>query len=208
MVKVGGRLAARWLGVALAALPLGACGTIVSTTPWFAPSASAPQLLPGVWRAESPGPCDVDDKKPVQTWPTCAFGVVVGARTLTLYEHDDKGQLKPQTVSYVLGAGDPVILQLDDTTAKPPLYEYAWLTPLRRDAKGRIVEARGGGIGCGGRSSMGPDNQTANYPGVTTQSDGCRAGTLAALKGAAKASVGDTDPKDIGQVRWLRAGDR
>ena len=202
------RLAARWLGVALAVLPLGACNTIVSSKPWFQPAAGGPQLLPGVWRADSEAPCDLDEKQPVQTWPTCAFGVVVTASTLTLYEHDDKGQVKPQTVPYVLGAGEPVILQLDDTTANPPQYEYAWLTPLRRDAKGRIVELRGGGIGCGGRSSVGPDNQVANYPGVTTQNGACMAGTLAALRAAARASVGDTEPKDIAHVSWLRAGDR
>ena len=121
MAKDGGwRRDARWLGMVLAALPLCACNTIVSSKPWFGDAPGAPQLREGVWRADSEKPCDFDEKKPVQTWPACAFGVVVGASDLTLYERDDKGQVKPSTVSYVLAAGDPVILQLDDTTAKPP----------------------------------------------------------------------------------------
>jgi hypothetical protein len=209
MAKGGGwRGGARWLGMVLAALPLCACNTIVSSEPWFVGAPGAPQLRDGVWRADSDKPCDLDEKQPVQTWPTCAFGVVVRASDLTLYERDDKGQVKPSTVSYVLAAGDPVILQLDDTTAKPPQFEYAWLTPVRRDGQGRIIELRGGGVGCGGRSGAGANGQPAPYPGVTTQNGACRAGSADVLRAAAKSSVGDSDPKEIAHVRWLRAGDR
>ena len=191
-----------------AARRLGASNTIGPSTRGCARGAGAPQLREGVWRADSGKPCDLDEKQPVQTWPTCAFGVLVGASGLTLYERDDKGQVKPSTVSYVLAAGDPVILQLDDTTAKPPQFEYAWLTPVRRDAKGRIVELRGGGVGCGGHSSLAANGQPALYPGVTTQNGACMAASADALRAAAKASVGDTDAKDVAHVRWVRAGDR
>jgi hypothetical protein len=79
---------------------------------------------------------------------------------------------------------------------------------VRRDGQGRIIELRGGGVGCSGRSGAGANGQPAPYPGVTTQNGACRAGSADVLRAAAKSSVGDSDPKEIAHVRWLRAGDR
>jgi len=194
--------------MALATLPLCACNTIVSSKPWFVHAAGAPQLREGLWRGLSDQPCDVDEKQPVQTWPTCAFAFVVRASDITLYERDDKGQATPSTVSYVLAAGDPAILQLDDTTAKPPQFEYAWLTPVRRDGQGRIIELRGGGVGCGPGKTATAGAQPGLYPGVTVQNGACVAASVEVLRAAAKSSIGDDDPTMVAHVRWLRAGDR
>jgi hypothetical protein len=113
----------------------------------------------------------------------------------------------PPSAAYVLAAGDPAILQLDDTTANPLKFEYAWLTRVRRDNKGQVVEVRGSTVGCG-PSSGSPGGQPALYPGVTAQSGGCVADSVDSLRAAAKSSTRDGPPQDVFNARWLRAGDR
>jgi len=195
------------IGVVLAAQLLTACNGVVSSKPWFSQAGDAPQLREGVWRLTSDKPCNVDERRPLTTWPDCALGLVVRASEIQGYQRDDKGRVKPFTLPYVLAAGDPAILQLDDTTANPLKFEYAWLTRVRRDNKGQVVEVRGSTVGCG-PSSGSPGGQPALYPGVTAQSGGCVADSVDSLRAAAKSSTRDGPPQDVFNARWLRAGDR
>jgi hypothetical protein len=191
----------------LAAQLLTACNSVVSSKPWFNQATDAPQLREGVWRFASDKPCNVDETRPLPTWPDCAFGLVVRGSQLQGYQRDDKGHVQPFAMPYVLAPGDPVIVQLNDTTASSPTFDYAWLTPVRRDDKGRVVEVHGSSVGCG-PSNASPSGQPALYPGITAQSGGCVADSVDALRAAAKSSVTDGPPQDVFNAHWLRAGDR
>lgn len=121
-----------------AAASLGGCNLVYSETPLFsaADARGAPQLRPGVW-AEREEDCDFDSAKPVGEWPECAGGSVISAAQLTT-----TGE-KPSSTAYVLTGGDPQVMQfaLEMEPTKPVIYLYGGLRALKRDDRGRIVEA-------------------------------------------------------------------
>ena len=55
---------------------------------------------------------------------------------------------------------------------------------------------------------MGANGQPAPYPGVSTQNGACMAASADVLRAAAKASVEDSDSKQIAHVHWVRVGDK
>lgn len=207
------RAVASCLVVALAAQLLVACTGVVSAKPWFGPAddAGAPRLSEGVWRVAQPAdkPCAVDETRPLDSWPDCAMGLIVTGSQVKTMHRGDGGQAQWDTLSYVLAAADPPILQLEDTSGAAPSYVYIWLQPTRRSADGRVVQARGWRVLCAPPPPPDgwPSGQATLYPGLTARDGDCTAVSRDALAAAAKASQRD-DPTEWTDVRWLRAGDR
>jgi hypothetical protein len=193
------------VGVVLAMLLLSACQSVVSSRPWFSPAADAPRLRDGVWRVNTADqPCTVDEAKPVSTWPGCASAIIISGSKLTFQRNAQPAQ--HFSLPYVVAAGDPVMLQLEDFTAQPTArYGYAWLAPVRRDSAGRIVETHGWIVACG--PSVASNDQPALFPGVTMQNGFCVVDSVEALRAAAKSTAKDA-PTNLFDARWLRAGDR
>ena len=202
------RFAASCLVMTLAAQVLVACTGVASTTPWFGPadSAGAPRLREGVWRIAQPAdkPCAVDETRPLENWPDCAMGLVVTSSQIIASRGGDDGQTEHDAFPYVLAAGDPPILQLEDTSGAAPSYIYIWLQPTKRDADGRMVQARGWRVLCAPPAPAG--GQATLYPGLTPRDGDCTAASRDALRAAAKATQRD-DTTDLTEIHWLRAGD-
>ncbi len=205
------RSVASCLVVALATQLLVACTGVVSTTPWFGPAdaAGAARLREGVWRLAQPAdkPCALDETRPLESWPDCAMGLVVTSSQIKGMRRGDDGKIEWDAFPYVLAAGDPPILQLEDTSGGAPSYIYIWLKPTGFSADGRVVQVRGWRVLCGPPPP--PDGQASAtlYPGMTSHDGDCTAASRDALAAAAKSSQHD-DPTDWTDVRWLRAGDR
>ena len=134
------------------------------------------------------------------------MGLVVTSSQIKGMRRGDDGKIEWDAFPYVLAAGDPPILQLEDTSGGAPSYIYIWLKPTGFSADGRVVQVRGWRVLCGPPPP--PDGAPAtNYPGLTSSNGDCTAANRDALVAAAKAGQRD-DPTDFTDVRWIRAGDR
>lgn len=154
-----------------AAASLGGCNLVYSETPLFsaADARGAPQLRPGVWAEREEG-CDFDSAKPVGEWPECAGGSVISPTQLTT-----TGE-KPSSTAYVLTGGDPQVMQfaLEMEPTKPLIYLYGGLRALKRDDRGRIVEAETWIAQCGPpppKPVEAPDEQLAEAASLDQPSD-------------------------------------
>jgi hypothetical protein len=135
---MGKALTAAWLS-----LGLGACSIVTSQAPLFsaADGAGAPKFKPGVWSMPDNN-CDFDPKSPPPTWPKCANATLVTGTTLG---DVPGGGASKQTVTYLLAAGDPVVLQLQAPAERDPtdpVFVYAGLRPTESDRKGRMTETK------------------------------------------------------------------
>lgn len=202
------------MAVALAALALAGCNGVVSKTPWFGPAdaAGAPRLREGVWRIAQPAdkPCAAfDEARPLEAWPDCAMGLAVTRTQIKAVRRGDDGKVGWDVYAYVLAAGDPPVLQLQDVSGDAPGYLFVWLRPTKLAADGRVVELRGWRVLCGPPAPAGGQSgaPASLYPGLTSTNGDCTAASRDALMAAAKASQRD-DPTDFTDIRWLRAGDR
>ena len=163
-----------------ALIGLGGCNLVVSQTPMFtkADAAGAPVIRTGVWRQEVAG-CDFDETQPQNQWPQCA------AATPAM----------PDPPPLLTVAGDPPILQVSmppDPSKPTLLYLYAAFRPIRFDPQGRVVAVKTWLVQCG-PPSTGQDAMNISkspLPGLTPQGKGggCTPQSVAALRGAAKAS--------------------
>ncbi|HEY3800440.1 MAG TPA: hypothetical protein VGL58_18975 [Caulobacteraceae bacterium] len=191
--------------VLAAALLLSGCTGVISTKPWFtaANAGAAPRLRDGVWGygpMPRTQPCPtLDETKPVKDWPDCAKGIVITGGRLSMT--DDKG--KTESAPFVVAAGDPEILQMQNTPE--PQYLYAWIRTDKTDAAGRAIAISGWRVLCG---APGPNDTTpTRYPGLAKSDSDCTAASIAALRAAAKSSEAD-DKTDRFEAHWVRAGNR
>jgi hypothetical protein len=186
------------------ALLLAACNVVFSNKPWFtrADTADAPRLREGVWLGSSSlsTPCSVDERQPIDAWPDCARPVLV--RKFDLVELSKaNGRWQQTRMRYVLAGGEPFILQVGATLSGKAEYLYEWVRVNALDDQGRVTSYAGWFVLCG---SAGSGSTTSIYPGLVKQDDDCTASSIAALRGAAKAS--DADATDIAQAHWVRDG--
>jgi hypothetical protein len=216
----------RLAAVVAAAITLGGCNLVVSTTPLFtaADAAGAPPLRPGVWSSADPD-CKFDESQPAASWPKCANGSIISATEA----RGVADAAKPSP--YILAAGDPRIMQAAaDISAGPgspgteasvkqdgPLYFYLALVPLATDAQGRIIKAEAWFIQCGPPPPKPKDGKTDSIkpedfatkrplPGMTMGGGMCTPKDKAAVHGAAGPSRAWSD--QMLKTRWVRDGDK
>jgi hypothetical protein len=214
---------------ALAALMLGGCNLVMSSTPMFTAqdAQGAPPMRPGIWVSPE-GDCKFDEAQPVKSWPKC-----VGPALIT----PDKTFDATDTTSgaaYILAAGDPRVLQVETdvaglnvaaVTGKKPaatgaapehqwIYFFMGLKPLAHDGAGRITKAEVWFIQCGPPSAPPAKDATPSpdslgtskpLPGMIMDGGACSPRDKAAVLGAA----GPSRAWDLPQhkvVRWVRDG--
>jgi hypothetical protein len=212
----------RGIPICLALALLGACNMVVTRDPVFskADAAGAPAMRPGVWDGEPAANCTVDESQPLADWPACANGFVV-LDDHTLGEvRDQNGKPARATADYVLATGRPRVLQLHltaDDPAMPAFYVYGAFEPTKLDDAGRIVAGRSWIVVCGPppppSAAQGPNAKPRMgtlhpFDGLKMDSDGtnCAPGSPDALRGAARLSRAQTEPKDISGSHWVRDG--
>lgn len=135
------------LMIAAAGLLLQACSVVSSEKPLFtaADAAAAPGLRPGVWVMLEPGCKDFDAARPTSEWPECAEHIIVTPTTLGGESKQRDGSMKAESLTYLLAAGDPRVMQLTapaDRKPDEPAYLYLGVRPLKTDKDGRITEGR------------------------------------------------------------------
>jgi hypothetical protein len=206
-----------------AALLLGGCNMVVTSTPLFsrADEAGAARLKPGVWEGTPDSGCAFDEKTPITTWPSCANGGVVGADgRIGGYQGD------PPTLSLndtILAAGDPLVMQVHNSEAVPGSgltltgYFYIALRPTGADDQGRVTAFTAWAVQCGPP----PPNPSANASKIelgTRQPlaglvmdkahTNCTTRSAAALHNAAKVSEQWAASGLSSTSHWLRGGVR
>ena len=193
--------------IIVCALGLGLSGCVVvgSDNPLFSQAdARGAALRPGVWSIPDDN-CQFDPTQPLAKWPSCGNPTVVeGGRIKGGFGKADKA---PQSIAYVLAAGDPVVMQLeapDDRKPDDPRYVYAAVQPERTDASGRIVEAHIWLVLCfkPPLDASGP-TKPHPYPGLVMRQGAsfCRASNPGPVRDAARLS------RDA-SVKGLKAGDK
>ena len=201
-----------WL---LAVLGLAGCTNMVmSERPLFtkADAKGAPIFRPGVWAAPDPG-CDVDLKTPLDGWPKCAHGDVMGS---------DGPILPDPSMKPVLAAGDPIVVQIalpaELTKAGKGLpgagasVFYSALKPVESDDRGQVVAFEGWLVECGPpppprKAEDGSEIRLVTdrpLPGLRIVEDHCLATRPATVRAAAAASR--TWQTEIHLTRWIRDG--
>ena len=144
-------------------LGLSGCNNVVSNEPWFtaADAQGAPELRDGLWVKIGDDHCRVKLEKPAERWPECANSFYVrGGEWLTMNWDDTDGRKRLfegwTSLSPILAAGNPVILQLDEGSepqASPSdpdeivigdeepywRYSYGAVRPTELDGQGRVV---------------------------------------------------------------------
>lgn len=226
----------RMTGLAVvAALALGGCNFVITPAPVLtkADSVGGAPLKEGLWAQVSPD-CDVDFSKPVTTWPECAeWTVVKDGQFQGKKESKSEGggktkaSEKLESLPFVLGAGEPRVLQMgvkfdkvEDKEAAALLgeaiYFYLGLRPVKSDPDGKITEYGVWALQCGKPPAKGEKDAEGApkavtdtpLPDVTMRKDsmGCTVKDAAALRRVAAASK-DWDVDDISgrTVRWVRA---
>ena len=172
-----------WMGaaavIALGGVLLGGCTGVSSRKPLFSRSdMSLAQLKPGVWRIDDP-----DCAKPgaAKEPELCAFELVIGpddlrptAAELKKMQSGEEGPASgPQLkISYVLGSGEPLILQLSfpdgrtkrEGEATPSMFSYAALKPLDQAIDGQIGRAEIWSVECG-RQPAGAAEEGRDFDG-------------------------------------------
>ncbi len=209
---------------------LGGCNLVLSEKPMFtaADAAGAPVLRDGVWAAPDKG-CDFDQTKPIDQWPKCAGGDVVGGSVMRPIQRKDddegfSGGLSTDPSTFILAAGDPRVMQATITIEgrkgeKQTVYAYLGLEPLAYDAQGRIVKLDGWLVQCGpppeeddeppakDKPLKLEDAMVARHPlpGLTVADGNCTPRDKAAVRNAAKASKAWKDPDQM-PTYWVRDG--
>lgn len=189
----------------LASLLAGCHGVVSDGKAWFTradAADAAPRLREGVWRGVSSlsSPCDVDERQPIAAWPDCAGAILVQKSDL-IELSKDHGQLRRSSAPYVLAAGQPFILQIADSRGEHPQYEYLWVRVTGLDDQGRVVGLAGWRVLCDAPAANAP-----LYPGLAERDGDCTAGSVDALRAAAKAS--EADATSQAQVHWVRDGSK
>jgi hypothetical protein len=207
--KQGGRPPPVGLVLVLA-LVLAGCTGVVSSNPWFTATdaAGAPRLRDGVWRLESSqaSACDVHENRPLETWPSCASGVVV--RAFDLLGLSNKGRVwQWQSAPYLIAAGAPAVMQLADTASANAKYQYMWVGTVRLDDQNRAVAIRGWRVLCAPPASPRAGAKPTLYRGLTDADGDCAADSVGSLRAAAKSTETDYT-SDVVVAHWVRDGDR
>lgn len=203
-----------WLG---ALLLLGGCNNYVrSSQPWFtdADARQAPAVRSGWWVMDDPD-CKLSVNAPSAAWPECV--------ALYLLPPGDRLVLRagePTRGEYLLGAGDPLIVQVfaaGDDKADPPTadeYGYYGLVPRRRDPEGRITAFDVWPVLCGPPRRITnkhpfDDRTRRPWPGLKIEAEkaGCVARDVGVLRDAARRSKSLEEYGGGGQspgFHWLR----
>lgn len=203
-----------YASVAAALMLAGCTNMVMSERPLFtqADAKGGPAFRQGVWASPDPG-CDVDLNTPLDGWPKCAHGDVMGP----------DGPLMPDAhLKVILAAGDPVIVQF----AMPPELSdagkglpgagaavfYSALKPVQTDDHGQVVAFEGWGVECGPpppprKAEDGSDIQLVTehpLPGLKIVEDHCLATRAAVVRAAAAASRGWQSQTHL--THWVRDG--
>ena len=206
-----------------AALLLGGCNMVVTTTPLFskADEAGAATLKPGVWEGTPDSGCAFDEKTPITTWPNCANGGVVGANGQIGGYQGDPPTLQLNDI--ILATGDPLVMQIHNSEVVPGSgltltgYFYIALRPTRTDERGRATAFTAWAVQCGPPPPSPPPNATKielgshqPLPGLVMDKahTNCTTSSVAALHNAAKVSEQWAASGLSTTSHWLRDGVR
>ncbi len=209
----------------MALIMLSACNVVVTKTPLLtaADEAGAPSLKPGVWVMEDPD-CKFDEHLAMPDWPDCAGGMVFkDGEAISNNRKEGKDRWEHQAL--ILAAGDPRIAQvrfhMDISSGKAAasdqmLYGYAAVRPTKVGPEGRILAVTYWTVDCGPPPppSKRPEDALKfgtrkPLPGIEMKKGDalCTTSSVAALRGAAKASEAWRD-KPL-NAHWARpAGPR
>ena len=178
-------------------------------------------MKPGVWAldADVSGDCKFNVAKPIEQWPECASGAIVGATSIGGYDHRD-GKAIWTEEPFVLVAGDPRVGQMrfqetvksGSSESGTTLYGYLGIRPTKTDAQGRITAITYWIAQCGPPAPPPKDNEPPDFgtksplPGMVMAkgSSQCSTTSQDALRNAARASEAWAD-KPM-HAHWLRDG--
>jgi hypothetical protein len=195
--------------VTLAAMTLSACNVVMSREALFtkADEDRAAPLKDGLWiqTDKDDGDCALDPAKPAAEWPECAEPQIIQGGLMV----DPSKPAAPEP--FVLAAGDPRVLQVKIDDKGLRAFLYGAVKPVRRDAQGRVVEARTWITLCGEpppepKDAKGPGDYLTKTPLAGLKPDvdtgSCWASDAASVRAAAKAS--EAWDKDRSVIRWVR----
>jgi hypothetical protein len=202
-------------------LALAACNTVTTTNPLFtrADEAGAPKLKPGVWAGPKSADCAFDEGSPIDTWPSCANGMVIDRAALGSYDKANGVSTLTKT-DYILAGGEPMILQIRDVPDSAPGqaagYLYATVRPVKTDDIGLITVFGVWPVLCGppppenaskdGKSIYGTLKPVAGMV-MDKDNDDCTTDNAGTVRAAAAASE-QWEPTDITDLHWVRDGDK
>jgi hypothetical protein len=212
----------RTIASACVLMMLAACGNAVTShAPLFsaADAKGQAQLRSGVWGLSDSSKlptCKVDTNQPVQTWDSCASGVVVHPGELLGGKAGEPLEVQNRTV---LARGAPAVLQVLDLGdhSGVPRYYYAGVQPLKLDAKGRVIELKVWEAMCGPPPPDDPGGQNQHltdrmFPGLVADQTNynCVARAKGPVRVSAARSIAVVRQNGGGQLyfRWYRDGDK
>jgi hypothetical protein len=146
----------RRLACLAALVLLTGCNLVITHKPMFAAadSAGAPGPRPGLWRMEIGGDkCEVDESRPLSAWPNCGGGMMLGAGTVSYFDHDGETPVW-KTEPLVLAAGQPIMGQVrlslsGDIKLTGDAYAYVGVRPTKLDEAGRFTRFEFWPVQCG-----------------------------------------------------------
>ncbi len=198
--------------VIVGAMLLAGCNMVVSDEPVLSSAPDGPAMKAGLWVDDSKEDCRFDPAQRPEQWPECADPAIVteDGRFYT-YDRDERSW---RGIELVLAPGEPTVVQvqipgeLTDLEPNSPKFVYLALNPTEFDAAGRMIAIEIWIIFCG---PVDPSRAGSGYPagvttaapfaGLTMDEGFCRPRDLAALRNAARRSVGLQDEK--GAARWV-----
>jgi hypothetical protein len=209
----------RALLLALAALSLCACNQVYSRKPLIdeARLSDDPEFHQGLWSITGyEDRCQFEPKKPLRDWPECAVGVEF--RRGQMYLVTGHSRAFAQTMRLIAGDpvkeepilvqghwrtdvfADPRVPEMKDTDNPVYGWTYAWVTPVRTDGAGRMLEAKlvqgvCGPLPIGARVTNRP------FAGLQVVNQNCVAKDLATVKSALAASAELNPPQTLKFVR-------
>ncbi|MFA7262139.1 MAG: hypothetical protein WC068_03870 [Caulobacter sp.] len=207
------------LGLCLVLL-LGGCNRVHSDHPLFFADASAdaPRLRDGLWVIDNgdSADCRYDARKPVTRWPGCADWMLVRGGEVLGYDPPGKGDVTGvgewTSLSVVLSAGDPPVLQIGMTGDGKVDYQFFGIEPTAGGG-GAITAFASWPVMCGppppGGAMEGGKRRFVTLeplPGLTViDESSCTAADAAAVRNAAGPSRAWAG-KEAGGARWVRDG--
>lgn len=198
----------------LAALALIGCNDVHSVLPLIHDADGAPPFKSGLWVGVDKA-CPFDTALPVDQWPSCATPMMVGRGRITGAKKTSRRDL----ITYRLNGRLPTILQTrvvqdhggraprDRFAAKLGPYQYAGLTVLVADARGRMTQVAYWSALCGPPPPPAKPGENPRYitdqplPGMTVVGDACTTRSLDAVRSAVIASRAWSEPSEL---RWVR----
>jgi len=205
---------------------LGGCNMLMTKDPLFtrADGAGAQPLRPGVWDQDATDQCQVDERQPLASWPSCANGFLVGRdQTMTSFGQQGDKRVSNST-HYVMAAGHPMVFQvlLSSSMSQmplPQLYLYAAVRPTKFDERGRVIALTSWPVLCGPpppADAKAPDGKSPRsgtldpVPGLTmdASANDCTTTSQDAARRAAAASEAWTKPDGFTSSHWVRDADR